>query len=684
MKSFVVESLGMPLGKIVMRLPMALLSLLKEIRVDLLIVLSCIGIFIPFLFFSQPVRVGDGSEYYALSTAWSSTHKPFMTEESWKIYDQLFDSGSITGLVDSSSLKVWWQSLMLGPTYDEPHFWFYSLCAAVISEFGDLVGVRIPIHSSFLLFHCILLASLLIVAWRNFGWKGLVAAIILTFISPIIWYFNKVHTEFFTYCLTTSAVILFLKRKYLHSALFLALTATQNISFSAISLLVLGLGILHRGKRNYSLGDAAMLIVTIGLIAIHPVYYYSRWGIVDPTFLIGSANVGENLRYFYVWTFDPDLGLLPNWPISFVLLVVSAFALRNRMTDRSTFLSWLVFVLCYVSVSLWAQSSTTNLNSGATPGLARYSLWYLALFIPSTFLLLEKAVQIKTKWYAGLYLALLLSGFAYNAHFYLPSKPEAYTQPSLVSYWLQRHFPRLYDPPPEIFAERYGGIGEMSAIPETSAIIGPDCRKILTFQSSQDDDYTVLGGKGCNIDPEKLDSVLIRYNEVRKLDSPTYYNLSKEELQSVLFVPRVMEWMSAAIGGNVSRMMMSGWSSPEIWGTWSKGKYASLMIPCPADKGVSEGPMTIELDLVPFIADKHPVVIFQINNDNEKVWHGSIEKEEIIEVMLSENSCDSNDATTLTFYIENPMSPTSLGLSGDDRKIGVGLRRIRFGVLSSN
>ena len=174
-----------------------LVSIFRKIRIDLLIIVGCIALFIPLAIFSRPTRVGDGSEYYALSLAWSSTHKPFMTDESWLRYDHLFNSGEINSLVDSITLQKWFPGLILGSTEDLAHFWFYSFCAAVISEFGDIVGIRIPIHVTFLMLHCLLLASMFVIARRTYGWKGLVAAFILTFLSPIIWYFDKVHTELF-------------------------------------------------------------------------------------------------------------------------------------------------------------------------------------------------------------------------------------------------------------------------------------------------------------------------------------------------------------------------------------------------------------------------------------------------------------------------------------------------------
>jgi hypothetical protein len=72
-----------------------LFSLFSKIKVDVLIIIGVFAVFIPFIFFSKPVRVGDGSEYYAMALAWSKTNRPSMNESSWQAYDNLIASGEI-------------------------------------------------------------------------------------------------------------------------------------------------------------------------------------------------------------------------------------------------------------------------------------------------------------------------------------------------------------------------------------------------------------------------------------------------------------------------------------------------------------------------------------------------------------------------------------------------------------
>ncbi len=651
-----------------------LTSFLRGNKVEICIVIGCIGIFIPFILFSKPVRVGDGSEYYALSLAWSTTHKPFMTDGSWEQYSLLVDSGEIIG----PTLKDFFPALRLGSSADFNHFWFYSLGAAVISKIGDKIfGISIPVHTTFLLWHCLLLATMLIIAWRCFGWKGLLSAVLLTSLSPIIWYFDKVHTEFFTFCLTTSTVMLFIKRRYLPAAFFLALAATQNISFAALSFLALGFGIVLRGGEKYSLGDVVLITLTIAAAVIHPVYYYSRFGILDPIMFTGGANVGSNLTSAYIWILDPDLGLLPNWPLGIVLLVLSIIIFRGNNYSRRRIYAWLVFVICYTGISLWAQSSTTNLNSGATPGLARYALWYLPLFFPAILLLVDKITLFK--WPSILLMGIFVISFIYNFHFNNPNICGCGNNfPSPFSLFIQTSLPKIYNPPPEVFVERYSYMGDAAGILKPVAVVGPDCHKVLYMNPIiPDKKQIILGGKGCGFDLDRLKDILEAKNSLIISQRPKYLYLSDKEYQESIFIPTVSEWISAAQDGKAIAMMNSGWYQPEIWGTWSEGNLSTLNIPCPSVKPSQTGPLILDLEIQPFVAPEHPNVTIKINVGNKQLWSGSLDKIEIVSFALPKDVCTKNNFT-MSISIDNPTSPEKLGLSSDSRILGIGLIKMRF------
>jgi len=175
--------------------------------------------------------------------------------------------------------------------------------------------------------------------------------------------------------------------------------------------------------------------------------------------------------------------LIPNWPFGAVILaaglIVFLSRLRTRYPRTAIDLKMLVFTVLFMGVSIYAQSSTTNLNSGATTGIARYALWYLPLFFPLIVKSLGFASKSMKLLIPLLSVATALSLMSTYSNF--PTLPESYTSPSLASQFIQSNAPWAYNPPPEIFAERYSGVGEGVHKSMPRAVFGPDCKKVLVF-----------------------------------------------------------------------------------------------------------------------------------------------------------------------------------------------------------
>jgi len=669
---------------IVMKILKSIVYFLKKIRVELFILIGCVAIFIPVIYFNQPNCVGDGSEYYAMAVSWRSTHKPFMSEMSWLQYDRFVKTSGIDGIIVKSYLQSIFPELSIGTTNDFPHFWFYSLLSVIILKAAELVSINISIHVAFLCLHCLLMTCLFIVAWRNYRWKGLLAVGLLTFLSPIVWYFDKVHTEFFTFCLSTCAVIFYLKRRYIPSAIFLALTSTQNISFAGICAFVIGVDLFYRRKDlKYSLLEGVGILLTIGLVVLQPMYYFSRYGAFTSQFMTGAADVGVRVQYFYVWFLDPDIGLFPNWLFGVGLIILSLIAFKRLEIEQHRIFSILTFSAVYVGISLAAQVSTVNMNSGGTLGIARYALWYLALFFPLV-LSIIKAIRWN-KIFTFATAAWLVIGILISYQSYLPTVSKFnYFSPSPVSLWIQTNIPGLYNPPPEIFAERYGGLGESDTLWRSLAVVGPDCRKVLLINLAPDNGDLVLGRASCGLNYGTVAKIIRQnlQNGTWKGASPySYVHLSDSEVSESKLVIRPGEWYNTSIDSDLGKSIFNGsigWSLPESWGVWTVGNHATISLPCPAKEGQIEAPNSMEIVVKPFSAPSHPGVTGKILVDSLEVWSGTIDGTQTIKVDLAPSVCASSQNITVDFEIENPASPLSLGLSVDGRLLGLGLQKIRF------
>ena len=365
---------------------------------EIFIIIVLIILFLPLLFLT-PRLVGDGGEYYALYFAWKDTFKPFMSDESWLAFQYFATSNEVLMPPNYAELlKKMFEVLNLGPTSDFNHFWFYSLLASLLHRFLEVLCINPSTHLTFIFIHWMFICLPVILANRFFGLKGAIGVVILTLFSPMIWYVDKVHTEFFTYCLTLSAVIFFIHNHYLFSFLFLAIVSTQNISFGAVAAIPLAIDFCRRKEKTYSYLEVSLIFLGIFFILLHPLYYFFRYGVLTPQLFAGGAKVGANFKYLFIWLVDPDVGLLPNWPFGvFIIITILVITLKRTNISNVLYLdiNWWIFLVGYLLISLFAQSSTENLNSGATPGSSRYALWYISLFFPFLLIILSNVDFIK-------------------------------------------------------------------------------------------------------------------------------------------------------------------------------------------------------------------------------------------------------------------------------------------------
>jgi hypothetical protein len=430
-----------------------------------------------------------------------------MTPPAYDAFEEFHASRDIQEMVPRNWLENLFPALKIRATADFNHFWFYSFLAFLAGKSASLAGLELHIHTSFLLLHFILFFMTVSLAYRYFKWRGVAIILAMAFISPMLWYFDKVHTEFFTFCLVLSAVILVCAEKYLPSALCLAVASTQNPSFALAALVPVFFRVVLERERLYTRFEVAVAVAAALVMSAHPVYYLARFGVVTPQLLAGGAALGRNLSSFFIWILDPDLGLLPNWPLGLLtlILVIGLMVLkRDHRPGKIDSPRWTVFFLLYLAINFYAHSSTTNLNSGATPGLARYALWYLPLTFPylyeiSTYVTARPRHLVPV----GLVLLLLL-GQSVIAND--PRRPERYCWPSHLSYGIQSRISWAYNPPAEVFMERYSGFGESVHDRHISALVGPDCRKVLLLSGSEG--RTAACPEKCRFDQVKLQALI--------------------------------------------------------------------------------------------------------------------------------------------------------------------------------
>lgn len=636
-----------------------------------LIFTGCLVLFLPLLLLRAD-RVGDGSEYYALYIAFTETLRPWMSTAAFSGYNGLFLSGTINGLVPVDVLVNSFPVLKLGATADFNHFWLYSALAAIVATPFSNLGDGLPPHSAFLLLHAILMAVTAMTAYRFYGKTGVIAVLVMTLTSPLVWFTNKVHTEFYTYSLGLTAIIFLFSKKYAFSAFALALVSAQNPSFGLVALIVLAVRVIFEFRKPYDFFELIAVVLTVLVVLLHPVYYFSRFGVLSPQFLAGGASLGGNASQFYIWLFDPDLGLFTNWPIGLVFLVLGLALILRSPKDTSSEDKGLSFgsmgwwlCLVYLLVGLYANSSTLNLNSGATLGVARYALWYIPLLFPFFVVVLRWLADKRVRRYVGV--VGLLIAVIYSLLLYRPNRSESYTTPSILSRFLQTNASWVYDPPSEVFLERYSGFGEGEMSTQLFAVVGPDCKKVLLLQGDGRDKIAIP--EYCLYEKKELRNLLLK----KRTKIPNGYTyLSKSDINQLALKVEMNKYYSLATGGDGTFILDDGWSGEEDWGVWSDDAKAILRIPCNTNSK-SDKVKRITLKLVGFSASGHPVTKLTVKINQIDVWKGeATSSPNDIEIAIPQGVC-LGEVVPITIDIQNPVSPKDLGLSDDTRNLGIGL-----------
>ena len=637
--------------------------------------LIIIGLFVAFALCTglPTCRVGDGCEYYAMFLSWAKSSRPFMTDVDWANYDALYRTGTIRGLMPVEVLRGAFPYLVRGETADFVHFWFYSLCAALNYRALSLLGLPVGPQTSFLLLHWELSCIVGLLAYRWFGKRGLGAVVALVVGSPLLWFVNKAHTEFFTFAVTLGAVICFLKSKNLASATFLALASTQNISFAPISALVLAfeLGTRQR-KLACSLLEGVLLIVIALALVIHPAYYFFRFGVIDPILASGAAAVGLHLEHFYIWFFDPDIGLFPNFPVA--ILLVTAALLPATREDRSDLAKRrnFVFAAVYVGISLLAQSSTTNLNSGATPSVARYALWYACLLFPVVLVAIRWASRLGRAWRTVLVLSAVLLCVV-NATLNWPGRPPNHLRPTQLSRFVQTHLSFLYNPPAEVFAERFGGMGE--SLPRALlAVVGPDCKKVLVYTG--DARRLILDANGCAFDSTELSRLLhARMSRTANAAKKSLYlTLDDAERESIALVCPPRLDLTSKNAETTPAFMLRGFGPAEPHGRWSIGSEGSLR----CRLGPEDHYSTLRVQAHAFLANnREQRMAVSVASGAESATYRFSGNEPSRTVDIDLSRLDGRDLV-VRFHFPDAVSPSSLGISDDHRRLAVGFASVEF------
>ena len=119
--------------------------------------------------------------------------------------------------------------------------------------------------------------------------------------------------------------------------------------------------------------------------------------------------------------------------------------------------------------------------------------------------------------------------------------------------------------------------------------------------------------------------------------------------------------------------LLDSWGFEEDWGVWTVGESASIVLPIPNNA------TKLNLEINAFISHLHRTQEIEILSNYQALQKISLIKPygNKIQIMLDKKTI-ANSYIQIQLKLLNPISPKSLGMSNDDRRLGVGLVSAKF------
>lgn len=217
---------------------------------------------------------------------------------------------------------------------------------------------------------------------------------------------------------------------------------------------------------------------------------------------------------------------------------------------------------------------------------------------------------------------------------------------------------------------------------------------------AQDLGYPTLNGYSGSLPPGITDLGVSALSRLQAYANMTHQSTQwvAEQLRRVVTLKNNLSWLQqqgaqTAWGQTIATnsekpsnqiFLVQGWALPEPWGTWIEGHHAELLIPLPtttkdATKGTTKNSSPIQelvLNLRPLVNAAHPQLraSYQVNGKAPQtiVWQWPQGALEPVRIAITPDDL-AKGYLAITWQIDNPVPPKSIGMGEDTRVLGLGL-----------
>jgi hypothetical protein len=629
---------------------------------DIVIFFSISLILIAYAFLLTPVRTGDGQFYFGMLVGLVSDASPAISDHVVDVViarTKVNPLDHLTSGVAGGKIYAW-------------HFWAYSLLCVPAYILLDLLGL--DTLKAFQITNALLisfgLAYLLFFSRFTARIRYFISAVFL--LSTGTLYFQWTHPEIYSTVFTLVACCELIKRKYVSSTFFAAIASFQNpsISFLIFPLLCIQLYELYsntvQGKLKIILLRMLPTAFTALIVLLPYIWNFYAFGVYNPIAdggFIYYPNI--NLTRFISLIFDLNQGMwigLPSLLWTFLILIPYRFF---TFTKKKQFIfKEDVFLIIFIIIIIPVLAQQ-NWNAGQA-NFIRYATWGSMPILIWTSLQIGKlknnlallcivpaiTLQILVNFHIG--------GIISNKH----------TRSISLKPWVEPLWninPHIYNPHPEIFAERISQREPSSPMPIYIKSHEGAYLKILSTHNTISEVEKEICGDNNVLSP--IDS--------RKTSQPKFTAL--EHGRSHYLSGRLQctpAIITSILPSNSSQLtLLTGWSNIEEWGVWSDGNNASFRINLDSQ---NQGKAIVRIKGISFLNKHHQSgkVILSINGDYVNEYELSYTDFDNMAEISVELDISSLNKAVFTLELPDAISPKTLNISEDNRKLAFGLKEV--------
>ena len=642
-----------------------------------------------------PMRTGDGYQY-ALTLEALMSHKTADIRLSdvnqlrtyINKYPQVHYSEQVLTSICNVILKN--QKSYLGiyrsnnGKYYTGHFWVYPLFVAPFklilraSGANELKAFQLANAVIILLaLGYVLFLSHILIKTRIF-----ISFSLLT--SGLIYYLRWSHPELFSTALITISCISLVDKKYFIAILCAIIASWQNppiaILLPVIFYQYLKQVITENDKNNLCMMVKSNLLsfemlatLAISIFVLMPaLFYYLNYGHTNLIVAFeGAALSNISLNRLISLFFDLNQGIILSIPAfllsSILLLVFYGFdSFYKSLTLRKVVFNIPIIWLPMLSIIMGLGVSTTDLwNSGQTV-VIRYATWISVPIIIWVALCLEKY----TSWKKDLiYILIIIFQLITILYFSVLSKMEEdfiKLKPHVARLW--EYLPAVYSPDPAIFGSRVSGYAYYwEHLPILYRGSDGDIRKILfrcDYNNKSIPHETICGKERKIYDKNAGKDVS---NEMIEFKENNWAYLSGR-LCCRYKLPLTINFSEVN-----DKLQLKGFSKPERWGTWTQGKQSEIFIPF-EQSSKTDVSLKIKNIIAPYRSN--PGLFVKIYINGVAIQEITLKNERYPEVwcvIVPYKIISRQENLWIKIEIKNPICLSELGISNDQRHLGLGV-----------